>query len=57
MEKILIISDLINQDFIIDIKSNNKEDALNELLDVMCTNQKITDPKIFRKEICKRENS
>ena len=55
MDKVLKVSDLINQDFIIDIQSNNKQDALNELLDVICENPKITDSKIFRKEIFKRE--
>ena len=55
MDKVLKVSDLINQDFIIDIQSNNKQDALNELLDVICKNSKITDPKIFRKEIYRRE--
>jgi mannitol/fructose-specific phosphotransferase system IIA component (Ntr-type) len=36
MEKILKVSELINEDFIIDIKSDNKQDALNELLDIIC---------------------
>lgn len=55
MDKVLKVSDLINEDFIIDIKSNNKKDTLNELLDVICKSEKITNPKIFRKEIFKRE--
>ena len=55
MEKILKVSDLVNEDFIIDIKSYNKKDALNELLDIICQNPLITDRKIFSKEIFKRE--
>ena len=55
MDKVLKVSDLINEDFIIDLKSNNKEDTLNELLDVICKSEKITNSKIFRKEIFKRE--
>jgi nitrogen PTS system EIIA component len=55
MDKVLKVSDLINENFIIDIKSDNKEDTLNELLDVICKSEEITDPKIFRKEIFKRE--
>ena len=55
MEKILKVSELINKDFIIDIKSDNKQDALNELLEVICKNPRITDRKIFSKEIFKRE--
>jgi len=55
MNKVLKVSDLINENFIIDIKSDNKEDTLNELLDVICKSEKITGPKIFRKEIFKRE--
>jgi len=55
MEKILKVSELVNEDFIIDIKSDNKHDALNELLEVICKNPRITDRKIFNKEIFKRE--
>lgn len=55
MEKILKVSELINEDFIIDIKSDNKKDAINELLEVICKNHRITDCKIFSKEIFKRE--
>ena len=55
MDKVLKVSDIINENFIIDIKSDNKEDTLNELLDVICKSEKITNPKIFRKEIFKRE--
>lgn len=55
MEKILKVSELINEDFIIDIESDNKQDALNELLDIICQSPLITDRKIFSKEIFKRE--
>jgi fructose-specific phosphotransferase system IIA component len=55
MEKILKVSELINEDFIIDIKSDNKQDALNELLDIICQSPLITDRKIFSIEIFKRE--
>ena len=56
MEKILKVSELINEDFIIDIKSDNKHDALNELLDIISQSPLITDRKIFSKEIFKRED-
>lgn len=55
MEKIIQVSDHISEEFIIDIQSDNKKDALEELLDVICKSPLITDPKIFRKEIFKRE--
>ena len=55
MENILKVSDMIDESFIIDLKSENKEDALNELLDVICQSPLITDCKTFRKEIFKRE--
>ena len=55
MEKIFKISELTNKDFIINIKSDNKKDALNELLDIICQSPLITDCTIFSKEIFKRE--
>ncbi len=55
MNMVLKISELINEDFIIDIKSDNKQDALSELLQVICRNPKITDCPIFKKEIFNRE--
>ena len=55
MNNVLKISELINEDFIIDIKSDNKQDALSELLQVICRNPKITDCLIFKKEIFNRE--
>lgn len=55
MEKVLKVSDMINENFIIDIKGNTKKEALNELLDVICKSPLIKEPKIFRKAIFKRE--
>ena len=55
MEKIIIISELINEDYIIDIKSDNKRDALNELLEIILKNERITDKSTFVKEIFNRE--
>ena len=55
MEKILIISELISEDYILDIKSDNKKDALNELLEVISKNERITDKSTFAREIFKRE--
>lgn len=55
MERVLKVSDLLSSDSIIDIQSNNKQDALQEMLNVIGKSSKITDAKIFRKEIIKRE--
>lgn len=55
MDKILKVSDLINTDYIIDIKSDTKSGALDELLDVICKNEKITDMRLFRNAIFNRE--
>ena len=55
MDKVFKISDMLDETKIIDIKSSNKKNALNELLDVICTDDKITNEKIFKKEIFKRE--
>ena len=55
MDKIFKISDLIDETKIIDISSNDKKSALNELLDIICKDEKITDAKVFKKEIFKRE--
>ena len=51
MEKILKVSDIINESYIIDIKADTKEGALNELLDVISKNNRITDNKMYRKAI------
>ncbi len=55
MDKVLKVSDMLAENFIVDINSDNKQDALNELLDVICKSEIITNEKIFRKEIFKRE--
>jgi len=55
MENILKVSDMINEDLIIDLTSDTKQDALNELLDVICKSPLITDCKTFRKAIFDRE--
>ncbi len=55
MNKIFKISNLVNETRIIDIQSNDKKGALNELIEIICKDELITDPKIFSKEIFKRE--
>ncbi len=55
MDKIFKISNMVNETQIIDIQSNDKKDALNELLEIICKDDFITDPKTFSKEIFKRE--
>lgn len=55
MEKILNISDFMSADYIIDLKSNTKKAALQELLSVICKSEKITDKKVFEKAIFNRE--
>ena len=55
MNKIFKISNLVNETRIIDIKSNDKKGALGELIEIICKDELITDPKTFSKEIFKRE--
>ncbi|MBN1327108.1 MAG: PTS sugar transporter subunit IIA [Candidatus Cloacimonetes bacterium] len=55
MEKIIQVSDLIQEDHIIDIQSDSKDSSLHELLDVISRSELITDPETFRREIFKRE--
>ncbi|MCK5051803.1 MAG: PTS sugar transporter subunit IIA [Candidatus Cloacimonetes bacterium] len=55
MNKIFKISNLVNETRIIDIKSNDKKGALSELIEIICKDELITDPKTFSKEIFKRE--
>ena len=55
MDKFLSISNMVNETRIIDIQSNHKKGALKELLEIICEDELITDPKIFSKEIFKRE--
>ncbi|MDP8203298.1 MAG: PTS sugar transporter subunit IIA [Candidatus Tenebribacter mawsonii] len=49
------ISNFVNDTRIIDIQSNDKKGALGELLNIICKDDLITEPKIFSKEIFKRE--
>ncbi|MCD4820152.1 MAG: PTS sugar transporter subunit IIA [Candidatus Cloacimonetes bacterium] len=55
MVKILKISELLNKNFIIDLKADNKKEALEELLNIISNNELITDKKRFSKEIFARE--
>ena len=55
MEDIKKISDLLDENYIIQLKADNKKDALDELIKVICKNELITNPKKFEKEIFKRE--
>jgi len=55
MLKIIKISDILKPEYIIDIKSADKNGALQELLDVICQDDTITDEKAFRKAIFERE--
>lgn len=55
MNDIKNISELFNEDYIINISADNKKDALKELIDVISKNPKITDKKRFSKAIYKRE--
>ena len=55
MIKVLKVSDYLDEKSIIDIKSNTKNQALNELLEVICRNEKITNPEEFSKSIFDRE--
>ena len=55
MDNFYKISNIVNETRIIDISSNNKKGALNELLEIICKDELITDPKTFSKEIFKRE--
>ena len=56
MDNFYKISNIVNETRIIDIQSNDKKGALNELLEIICKDELITDPKTFSKEIFKREN-
>lgn len=55
MDKIFKISNMVDETRIIDIQSNDKKGALNELLEIICEDDLITDPITFSKEIFKRE--
>ncbi len=55
MSNILKIVDYVSPDRIIKLKSTEKKEALKELISVIVTSDKVTDAKIFEKEIFKRE--
>jgi len=55
MKGIKHISDIIEERFIIRLNAENKQDALDELIEVISQNELITNPKKFGKEIFKRE--
>ncbi len=55
MLKIIKISDILQPEYIIDIKSANKHGALQELLDTICQDDRISDEKAFRTAIFDRE--
>jgi fructose-specific phosphotransferase system IIA component len=55
MEEVKKISEIIDERFIIRLKSETKKAALEELVDLLSQNQLITDAKKFGKEIFKRE--
>ena len=55
MAKLLNIVDYVAPERIICLKSSEKKEALKELIAVISTSDKVTDPKIFEKEVFKRE--
>jgi len=55
MNNVLKVSDFISEEFIIDIKSKTKKEALKELLEIICKSNRITDKKVFEKAIFNRE--
>ncbi|MCK4956201.1 MAG: PTS sugar transporter subunit IIA [Candidatus Cloacimonetes bacterium] len=55
MEDIQKVSELFNENYIITLNAKNKKEALNELINIISKNDKITDKKRFEKEIFKRE--
>lgn len=55
MADIIHISNLLDESYIIDVQSTDKKSALEEMLNVICKNDLITKPDIYRKEIFKRE--
>lgn len=54
--RILQISDFIDESRIKDLKSDNKTDALNEMIDLISSSENITDISAFKKAIIKRES-
>lgn len=55
MLNVIHISDYLKPEHVIDIQGTTKEQALNEMLDVISDDKMITDKARFRKEIFKRE--
>jgi len=55
MAEVIHISNLLDESYIIDVQSKDKKSALEEMLKVICKNDLITKPDIYRKEIFKRE--
>ena len=55
MSTLLQIADFIKPERIIRINSTDKKEALKELINVITQSEEITNPKIFEKEIFKRE--
>ncbi len=53
--KVLKVSEILEKDFIIDIKSSDKEGALKELIEVICKSDKVEDCQSFSKAIFARE--
>ena len=49
------LKELLHKDMIIDLKSTDKNSALEELVEVIGKSNTVTDKKIFLKEIFKRE--
>lgn len=54
--RILQISDFIDETRIKDLKSDNKTDALNEMVELISTSENIKDSSMFKKAIFKRES-
>lgn len=55
MAEVIHISNLLDESYIIDVQSRDKKSALEEMLNVICKNDLITKPDVYRKEIFKRE--
>ncbi|MBN2017568.1 MAG: PTS sugar transporter subunit IIA [Candidatus Cloacimonetes bacterium] len=55
MKNLIQIHKYLEPDRIIDIISDNKDEALKELSGIICNSELITDPKLFLKKIYDRE--
>jgi len=55
MDKLLEISEYLNEESIIDLKSDDKNDAIRELISVIKRNPNITNSDLFEKAIFERE--